>query len=1032
MCADYKTKSRNADFEQHSNKIFTAIREIKPEYAEKRAIWELFQNALDVTEQNGEIKIIRTTKGLKFQHNGKPFNDGNLTGLIKQTSNGKTYGSNEGGVGQYGTGFLSTHVYGKEILLNASVINDQGKIKVLNDFKLDRLASTPDELKKKLEGQDDLAAEICDGENHIIHEHLPFTSFEYIANDFEQKSIDRMLEYIHDILPYIFVFNNKLSSVEIVINTETKYHYKKGTETSNSTIIFINNQPLRIEYLFDEQRKIKVVLPNKGLDFRNVPKLFLFYPLMETDQLGINFLIHSSDFKPNKERDYLHLEESNREIENDVKENKEILIRAFNLVKQKITSDFTTDLIPILDLQMNHEENPFIRDQKKELIYSFLTLERIKIGDDSTSLSKIFFMSEAFLIHNESDLIEIYNVIQQFYQVPDFDLYLFLSRQVANWKNDQLKQIGFKELLEEIYNGTNGYYLKISNKNSYKRLIQLTASDIPLLNSIPCIPNIHSRLKTIGQVVKWRIKEPLLVQIMDSINAKCSEVYLHDDFYYLENISNYDREKFKDDLNKLNNDLTKELNERSSLNPNSVKFYELIKYLTKYIGFNKSTDLNDQIESYFCNFYALQKTVESITSPTVELTYDSSFKLLARLHIQHLKTLEKAKISKLQDQLSEFVGLLNSNYELRTNLLDKLECFPNELFELKAQTELKIDDVKDELFKTKFEDITKKPVRSNLVLPSFEKYLSHSNKITGQYLGSDIEFSLNKDKQFIPIPNDPETLKIVYELINHLSKPDSKWGNWLPNIDKVKEEILLSKFKDETTRSSLLQILSGSEKKIKSLGELAKIEDLDALINAGIEKLKEKRRQEDHRNHINNIGLLIQNMVEEKLNKELAETIKIINSKDDANLKTQEQQGGQDFIIYFNSKPIYYIEVKSRWDSDGIVALSKRQVERCSENPDKYAVITVNVAEYKRNKTITIEENIQFEELVPYSYVNLDLSDNFKKLIQENLYSEKTLNETRLIEFRGHIPQERIRNTSVDFNTFIKNLKVLLENLKNE
>ena len=111
MCPSYKDKSRNADFEQHANKIFTAIREINPEYAEKRAIWELFQNALDIVEDKGVIKISKTERGFKFEHNGRPFDDGNLTGLIKQTSNGKTYGSNKNETGQYGTGFLSTHVY---------------------------------------------------------------------------------------------------------------------------------------------------------------------------------------------------------------------------------------------------------------------------------------------------------------------------------------------------------------------------------------------------------------------------------------------------------------------------------------------------------------------------------------------------------------------------------------------------------------------------------------------------------------------------------------------------------------------------------------------------------------------------------------------------------------------------------------------------------------------------------------------------------------------------------------------------------
>lgn len=218
MSSSYKEKSRDADFKQHANKIYTAIREIVPEYAEKRAIWELFQNALDVIDENGIIKISRTNQGLKFEHNGKPFTDGNLTGLIKQTSDGKVYGSNEVTAGQYGTGFLSTHVYGKTVILNASLFTDSGKIKHLKNFVIDRHAQKPEDLFIKIQTQDENAENICDTEGNEIDRHLVFTSFEYIGCNGESVHIDNMLTYLPNILPYIFTFNNKLDCVEVYNN----------------------------------------------------------------------------------------------------------------------------------------------------------------------------------------------------------------------------------------------------------------------------------------------------------------------------------------------------------------------------------------------------------------------------------------------------------------------------------------------------------------------------------------------------------------------------------------------------------------------------------------------------------------------------------------------------------------------------------------------------------------------------------------------------------------------------------------------
>ena len=235
----------------------------------------------------------------------------------------------------------------------------------------------------------------------------------------------------------------------------------------------------------------------------------------------------------------------------------------------------------------------------------------------------------------------------------------------------------------------------------------------------------------------------------------------------------------------------------------------------------------------------------------------------------------------------------------------------------------------------------------------------------------------------------------------------------------------MHKFQDETTRLSLFNILSEKEDKINLLGELAKIDDLKSLIDAGKDKQKEEERKSKHINHIKEIGLKIQNLIQNQLDSSLADIIKVVNSKTDENLVPVEEQNGQDFIIYKSGIPIYYIEVKSRWDSDGIVALSKRQVECCARNKGVYAVITVNVADYKAKYGV-VHENISFDDLYQDIYVNTDLCDNFEQLIKENQQFEKISENTKLIEFRGHIPQDRIRTKGMSFEKFIGELKLIL------
>jgi hypothetical protein len=1028
MCASYKSKSRNTDFEQHANKIFTAIREIDPEYAEKRAIWELFQNALDIVVDKGIIKITKTEKGFRFEHNGRPFNDGNLTGLIKQSSNGKSYGSNKNETGQYGTGFLSTHVYGQQIEISASVQTDSNKIKHLDKFLLDRKAVSPDDLNEKIQIQDENAEEICDGAGNELTEHLTFTSFEYIESDDSNKYISNMFDYIPEVLPFIFAFNNKLYSVEVTNSTKTHFQRNDTNQSESQLNLLINNKPLNFSYLFDKEKNIKIILPQNDFNFEYTPKLFLFYPLMQTTEIGLNFLIHAQEFKPNKERDFLFLKTSNEGLKTDVETNKSLLGRAFELILNQVESDVTIDFLSVINVKFIEDEDLFLNEKKTEFINSIKSLEKIGVKNEKVALTSIWYLHEDILLLDDNVVEDLYELLSQFYNLPNFDEYIYISKLVNNWLNESFEILHYSEILNKIYLDTKGNYSNVIYKNGYQTLIKTISTDLELLNKNKAIPNIHNEFCFIKSLKKWDLIEESLIEVMDSINNDISSCFLNNDFYFLENTLPYTRENFKDDINKFNGDIIAllEKNEEKSLNVNSVRFNSLIFSLVNFIGLNKTTSTNLRFSEFFLNHYELGITAQTIESPTVDLSYDSSFKLLSRLFIKEITSKGGDFIENSINDLAIFVGILHSNSELKKNLLDKLACFPNQLFKLKPQNDLKIDKVLDTDFKLKHKEITGLQIKDDLLIPQFEKFISHTTGISGMQLGDEIETKLTNEKDFFPLLNNTSKIPILLDLVKYIIKSNSKWSFWLPNLNKVKQEVLMTKFKDEATRLSLFNILSiDSKEKINLLGELAQIDDLDSLIKAGKEKQKEEGRKNNHLQYINQIGLKIQNLVQSKLDIELAETIKIVESTTDEKLITEEEQNGQDFIIYKSGNPIYFIEVKSRWASDGIVALSKRQTECCAKNKDNYAVITVNVADYKSRNNI-VEENISFDELSNDIYVNVDLGENFEELIKENQQFEIIKEKTKLIEFRGHIPQERIRKSGINFEKFIEELKITL------
>lgn len=1025
MCASYGDKRKRGFFESSANKIFTGIREIVPEYAEKRAIWELFQNALDTVKENGIIEIAKTDKGLLFKHNGRPFTDEEFGGLINQYSVGKSYGDNSEKLGQYGTGFLSTHIYGKKIFVNGSILTDDDSYRLLQNFEIDRDALNIDELTDKLISQDDKIEALCDDIKSAQQNPLLYTSFQYVATESSKKHIDSMLKYVETILPYIFCFNNKLSQVNLAYDN-TFLNYQRNKSSDLEVSILINEQPIEIPILKDKENDVTVILANENRIIEKIPKQFLFYPLMETDNAGYNFIIHANDFKPNRERDYLHKVKENEGLKIDIETNERLLKIGFALALKKINEDENISIVDMAKISFSSSDSIFEKELKSEFIENIKDIKRLEFNDNKYALSDLQFFDETILLLDDSAKKQIYILLKQFREIPPYETHCNLSEYVNVWnKNADLNfdVLSLNDISEIIANESGGNYEFINDKNSYKEFIKQIQTDITLLNKVSLIPNMHGDFRTIENLVKWEITEALLMDVMDNINASVSEKYIHQDFEFLENVNPYNREKFKEDFSKFCNEFIDNIEKgKISLSSSEIRYFYLVEFLNKFIGLNKSTQLNIDLYSFYNKVFETPPFVERLLTPTVDTNYQPAIKLLANLYIRNIVNNDvKSNI----DDLKQIIGIMYSNIGLKEELLHKMECIPNQNFCLKSQSVLKKDNVKDGDFKDEWNKILGGDVRNDLVLEGFEGFLQHSSFVSGSELGSQIEQKLNSERKFIPV--DKNIIDTVISLIEKISSKQDTWGNWLREINAVKEEILMYKFQDESTRQSLFSILSVKPEKINLLGELAKIDNLGDLIRAGKEKQKEESRKSNHLIYINEVGLRIQKIIESELNSSLRDTIKIIESTSDEKLKSVEEQNGQDFIIYKSGKPIYYIEVKSRWDSDGIVALSKRQIECCATNKENYAVITVNVANYKSKNKIDID-TISFIELEEYVRVNIDLGEGFENLIKENTASEKVIESTKLIEFRGHIPQKRIESNSISFEDFMNNLKKHLIN----
>jgi hypothetical protein len=112
-----------------------------------RWIWELLQNARDASPPGGvRVQIIQEPDRIVFRHNGLPFTQKSIAHLIYHGST-KHDLSNAEAVGQFGTGFLTTHLISKLVTVKGQTIDGQ-EFK----FTLDRRGDSTDELKRSMDG----------------------------------------------------------------------------------------------------------------------------------------------------------------------------------------------------------------------------------------------------------------------------------------------------------------------------------------------------------------------------------------------------------------------------------------------------------------------------------------------------------------------------------------------------------------------------------------------------------------------------------------------------------------------------------------------------------------------------------------------------------------------------------------------------------------------------------------------------------------------------------------------------------------
>ena len=318
-------------WEGYANDILTGLQK-NPGVQPDRPIWELVQNARDVAYENKKAKIvfIRKQDHFVFQHNGQPFTRTTLQSLILQTSSKVREDIIQ--VGQYGTGFLTTHKFGLDFRLSGSLSLLEG-LKFYNfsgrDFIIKRSA------QDKVKLSDDLDATIAKTQqwgldlNSLEDNPRRETIFEYQHNfNAERENAKIAIKEAPKLVPYVLALNKHIESISFIDEVEGP---KEESFTFQNEEIYDNLENLRVYettilhsqsgqkdkiislFLLKSLRcleektgesKFTIILPLKKIseglkvfNFDNsIPRLYLYLPLLGSKDWGCNFLFHSPSF----------------------------------------------------------------------------------------------------------------------------------------------------------------------------------------------------------------------------------------------------------------------------------------------------------------------------------------------------------------------------------------------------------------------------------------------------------------------------------------------------------------------------------------------------------------------------------------------------------------------------------------------------------------------------------------------------------------------------------------------------------------
>lgn len=1033
-------ESELSDLKQHADKMIRGFENFNS-FSSNRAIWELIQNACDLSI-NCEVIIDYSGDNFSFSHNGKLFTTNALNSLIKQVSGKYGEDSDIPEVGKYGTGFLTTHTFGRKFLLN-SVLEVENAFFQIKDFLIDRSPKEWKELSANVKTQkDNVYKLILDGEQQINP--LQKTTFTFLSESVQEKQyVNDSKEGLDEYIPIVLAINNRLKKVIVKDKNEifTDYELLNKEKVINEkdinlykTEISVNGDLKVLYSIVDEEEQIEIILPiNKNhelFQFSNrTSRLFLYYPLIGSEDFGINFIINCNKFLPTEPRDGIHLSSNKEQVKEQEVENRRIIEKSSAIIFQFLKSNVLEVSNPMLYGQVNFKrtsENLLLNNYFENLqsIWQdeISELAIVHTAEGYLTPNQVYFL-DAELLNKDVPFDEVYELLSIFYKnIPSKETIIIWSSFMSTWGEGKIDFLGNSDITNHI----SSKELKDFNKKSLLKYYQylVDTEKINFFSEYTLIPSIYGKFQFLTSLFKPKNINEKLIKIGNGLIPEIIGKLVHEEFYFNFSYPNFNRRDFsnsvKTQLDYLYDEglyyIPDNLEEEEEENyTDSLSYCESvdITFFKSLIDYCKLTNnLNSQSKplqliKILCNYYSFDDNLIQISNvePTEEnLELRSARKILCKMFFNIIELHNESWVEK---NLPLLLNIANCNEDSLKELYLSSNIYPNQFNQLKSINDLKRDIDISEKIKNLYDKVSGADIKETLIYKEFNEFVPEDRYLTNKYLCNQIEeIFFNSDIKDI---NEHPFKDDILNIISNLNTPAYK--GLFPRLDLEKAKLMLEVVTNEETKDDIFSIVTLEKSQLKKVGLLIQNENFETLLEIALNTLEDVNQKKANFQFKHQIGTHIEDIL--KLH------LEGIFAPEDIEVDILSEQDGQDIIIKIKNEAKYYIEVKSRWDKRTSIRMSKNQTIRSNEQKLNYALCSVDMTDYLEVDRFNISD---INKIIPCIKYVTDIGSEVEHLI--DVLKQTNQHDTVHLDgdYRTLIPQMIIEEKGINLISFEKYL----------